>query len=151
DPRSSILDPRSSRQMSLVVGRWSFVRLRWLALVAAVVAYLAWLRFGRPYEYGYMKGGAYAGVVAWGLGALGWQALRARLGDRPTTNDQRPTTNDQRPRGDKETRRQGDYGLRTTDYGLKKEHATRDTQQISQFSILNSQFLALALGLAPLL
>ncbi|HEX9370953.1 MAG TPA: hypothetical protein VF897_08100, partial [Roseiflexaceae bacterium] len=58
------------------------VRLRWLGVAAAAVAYLGWLRFGRPYEYAYMKGSAYAGFVAWGLVALGWQALRARVGAR---------------------------------------------------------------------
>ncbi|MFL5801999.1 MAG: hypothetical protein ACJ8CR_09695 [Roseiflexaceae bacterium] len=57
-------------------------RLRWLAVLAAVLAYLAWLRFGRPYEYAYMKGSAYAGFVAWGLVALGAQALGRRLGTR---------------------------------------------------------------------
>jgi hypothetical protein len=42
--------------------------------------YLAWLRFGRPYEYAYMKGSAYAGFVAWGLVALGVQSLWRRTG-----------------------------------------------------------------------
>ncbi|GAB4216411.1 MAG: hypothetical protein OHK0022_57510 [Roseiflexaceae bacterium] len=50
-------------------------KLRWLGICAAVLAYLFWLRFGRPYEYAYMKGSAYAGFVAWGLVALGVQAL----------------------------------------------------------------------------
>jgi hypothetical protein len=108
----------------------AFVRLRWLAVVAAVIAYLTWLRFGRPYEYGYMKGSAYAGFVAWGLVALGWQALRARLG-KP---DQRSTTTDA-PIPD-------------------SRHATSHSQfsiRGSRFSVLGSRFLVLLLGLAPLL
>jgi hypothetical protein len=109
--------------VSLVAGRWLLVRLRWLAVVAAVVAYLAWLRFGRPYEYGYMKGSAYAGFVAWGLVALGWQALRVRFGDRPPTNDHRPTINDEES----------------------------VTAYASRFSVLGSRFSVLALALAPLL
>jgi hypothetical protein len=65
-------------ESSLIVPRSSFsIRLRWLGVLLAVVAYLAWLRFGRPYEYAYMKGSAYAGFVAWGLAALGWQSLSA--------------------------------------------------------------------------
>jgi hypothetical protein len=65
---------------SFIVHRSSFnARLRWLAVAIVVLAYLAWLRFGRPYEYGYMKGSAYAGFVAWGLAALGAQALWRRL------------------------------------------------------------------------
>ena len=72
---------------SFIVHRSSFnARLRWLAVAIVVLIYLAWLRFGRPYEYGYMKGSAYAGFVAWGLAALGWQSLRAwlhRPGDTP--------------------------------------------------------------------
>ncbi len=57
-----------------------FLRLRWLALLAAVLAYLIWLRTGRSYPYAYMKGSAYAGFVAWGAAALGAQALGRRLG-----------------------------------------------------------------------
>jgi hypothetical protein len=53
-------------------------QFRWLAVCAGVLAYLAWLRYGRPYQYGYMKGSAYAGFVAWGLVALGAQSLAAR-------------------------------------------------------------------------
>jgi hypothetical protein len=68
---------------SFTVLRSSFnARLRWLAVAIVVLTYLAWLRFGRPYEYGYMKGSAYAGFVAWGLAALGWQSLRGRAGTR---------------------------------------------------------------------
>jgi hypothetical protein len=73
-------DQRASIPSSAVL-RHSFMPwLRWLAVAGAVLAYLAWLRFGRPYEYAYMKGSAYAGFVGWGLAALGWQSLRARLG-----------------------------------------------------------------------
>ncbi|HEU5099443.1 MAG TPA: hypothetical protein VFU22_10520 [Roseiflexaceae bacterium] len=67
---------------SSVLGRLGSARLRWLAVVVATVAYLAWLRFGRPYQYGYMKGSAYAGFVAWGAVALGAQALWLRAGKR---------------------------------------------------------------------
>jgi hypothetical protein len=59
-----------------------------------------------------------------------------RLGDaleRPPTTDQRPTTN-----GQPEARRQGDK--ETTDYRLPTEHTIHNSQPISQFSILNSQF-----------
>jgi hypothetical protein len=66
---------QSSDGWSLVGIPLSSVRLRWLAALAATVAYLAWLRFGRPYQYGYMKGSAYAGFVAWGAAAFGVQAL----------------------------------------------------------------------------
>ena len=60
-------------------------RLRWLGLLLAALAYLAWLRFVRPYEYAYMKGSAYAGFLAWGVFALGAQALwrRASQAARP--------------------------------------------------------------------
>ncbi|HET9222050.1 MAG TPA: hypothetical protein VFO07_06080 [Roseiflexaceae bacterium] len=133
---AGLLLPTNDQRPTTTETESSFVRLRWLALVAAVVAYLAWLRFGRPYEYGYMKGSAYAGFVAWGLVALGWQALWARF---------RPS--DQRPTGDKETRRQGDNGLQT-------EHTVRNTRQFSQFSVLgrvpSGWFLVLVLALAPL-
>jgi hypothetical protein len=65
-------------------------------------------------------------------------------------DDQRPTTNDHRAMGDKETRRQGDK--ETTDYGLRTDHAIRNTQHSSRFSILNSQFSILPwLALAALL
>lgn len=70
----------------LYVGSWFSVfgssptRLRWLGVLAATVAYLAWLRFGQAYQYGYMKGSAYAGLVAWGAVALGAQALWRKLG-----------------------------------------------------------------------
>jgi hypothetical protein len=72
----------SRSSTSWVVHEPPMARLRWLGVLAAVVAYLGWLRFGRPYEYAYMKGSAYAGFVAWGLVALGWQAVRARVGAR---------------------------------------------------------------------
>src|SRR5262245_20168107 len=49
---------------------------------------------------------------------------------RHLTDDRRPTTQD------KETRRQGDHGQQPAE----SQHATRNTQQVSQFSILNSQF-----------
>jgi hypothetical protein len=74
DPPSSILHPQS-----LVSGS-SDVRLRWITLLLAALAYLVWLRFVRPYEYAYMKGSAYAGFLAWGLFALGAQALWRRAG-----------------------------------------------------------------------
>jgi hypothetical protein len=65
----------SVRRSSFVVRRSS---IRWLAVATAVLAYLGWLRFIRPYEYAYMKGSAYAGFVVWGLAACGWWALRSR-------------------------------------------------------------------------
>ncbi|HEU4325897.1 MAG TPA: hypothetical protein VFS21_22345 [Roseiflexaceae bacterium] len=57
-------------------------KLRWLGVCAAVLAYLLWLRFGRPYEYAFMKGSAYAGFVGWGLVALGLQAVARWVGRR---------------------------------------------------------------------
>jgi hypothetical protein len=57
-------------------------RLRWLGVLLAAIAYLAWLRFGQAYQYGYMKGSAYAGLVAWGAVALGAQALWRSAGQR---------------------------------------------------------------------
>jgi len=74
DPPSSILHPQ------WLVSRPSDVRLRWVALLLAALAYLVWLRFVRPYEYAYMKGSAYAGFLAWGLFAFGAQALWQRAG-----------------------------------------------------------------------
>jgi hypothetical protein len=65
-PRSSILDPPSSR-------------LRWLGLALGALAYLAWLHWWQQYPYAYMKGAAYAGFVFVGLAAAGWQALAARI------------------------------------------------------------------------
>ena len=50
-------------------------RLRWLLLLGALAAYLLWLRYGRPYEYAYMKGSAYAGFALWGALAYGAQRL----------------------------------------------------------------------------
>ena len=64
---------------SALGSRLSGPRLRWLAVCAGVLAYLVWLRYGRPYQYGYMKGSAYAGFVGWGLVALGAQSLAARV------------------------------------------------------------------------
>lgn len=74
EPPSSIFYPLAS------ISRSSDMRLRWLGLLLAALAYLAWLRFVRPYEYAYMKGSAYAGFLAWGLFALGAQALWRRAG-----------------------------------------------------------------------
>lgn len=60
-------------------------RVRWAGVLAAVVGALAWQRYGKPFEYGYMKSAAYAGMVLWGAvaaGAQGWAnrgATRARL------------------------------------------------------------------------
>lgn len=53
-------------------------RLRWVLVLLPLLAYLAWLRFVRPYEYAYMKSNAYAGAVLWGALMLGWQALWRR-------------------------------------------------------------------------
>ena len=53
-------------------------RLRWVLVLLPLLAYLAWLRFVRPYEYAYMKSSAYAGAVLWGALMLGWQALWRR-------------------------------------------------------------------------
>lgn len=47
------------------------IRLRWALAVLAMVAALLWLRIGRPYEYGYMKGAAYTSFLIWGLVAYG--------------------------------------------------------------------------------
>lgn len=58
-------------------------RVRWLLLIAAVLAYLAWLRLNRSYPYAYMKGSSYAGFVAWGAFAFGLQALMGRRNLRP--------------------------------------------------------------------
>jgi hypothetical protein len=66
----------------LLVSLSTGARLRWLAVLASAAAYLAWLRFGQAYQYGYMKGSAYAGLVAWGAAALGAQALWRRMGQR---------------------------------------------------------------------
>lgn len=71
-------EQRRSLSSNLQVSFSGASRLRWLAVLAAAVAYLGWLRFGRPYQYGYMKGSAYASFVAWGLVALGAQALWRR-------------------------------------------------------------------------
>ncbi|MEO7910495.1 MAG: hypothetical protein ABIV47_12675, partial [Roseiflexaceae bacterium] len=73
-------DEESAHLSCLVVRPSSAFRLRWLGVLAATVAYLAWLRFGQAYQYGYMKGSAYAGLVAWGAVALGAQALWRRAG-----------------------------------------------------------------------
>lgn len=62
----------AQRHTSVAAEMW---RTRWLVLVLAVLSYLIWLRFGRPYEYGFMKGSAYVAVTAWGLAMLGAQAL----------------------------------------------------------------------------
>jgi hypothetical protein len=65
-------------------------------------------------------------------------------GRRPPTTDHRPTTNDQELGQNQEQRtknkEQSGYGRRTTDDGLPANHATRNTQQVSTLSILNSQF-----------
>lgn len=78
--------------LALAVAAWALppatmnaaplLRLRWAGVAGAALAYLAWLRFGRPYEYAYMKGSAYAGFVAWGLVAFGWQTIRSRITSR---------------------------------------------------------------------
>jgi hypothetical protein len=54
-------------------------RLRWTLTVAAIAAALIWLRFGRPYEYGFMKGAAYTSFVIWGLTALGVERIAERI------------------------------------------------------------------------
>lgn len=53
-------------------------RLRWALALLATIAALLWLRFGRPYEYGFMKGAAYTAFVFWGAAALGIERLAAR-------------------------------------------------------------------------
>jgi hypothetical protein len=123
------------------------VRLRWLAVAAAVLAYLAWLRFGRPYEYAYMKGSAYAGFVMWGLVGLGWQALHGRLGwphGQPPTADHQPPTTDHL-----EQRTENKTGTHHTTRTM--HHASRTSVFNSQFSVLGSRFSVLVLALAPLL
>jgi hypothetical protein len=70
---------------SFVLPPPSTFRLRWLGVLATTMAYLAWLRFGQAYQYGYMKGSAYAGIVAWGAVALGAQTLWRRVGRRGHT------------------------------------------------------------------
>ncbi len=52
---------------------------RWLLVLLPFAAYLAWLRYGRPYEYAYMKSSAYAGMALWGVLLFGWQQLATRL------------------------------------------------------------------------
>jgi hypothetical protein len=116
DERRRTNDQQPIVPSSFVVGHSSIPRLRWLAVAAAVLLYLAWLRFGRPYEYGYMKGSAFAGFVFWGLAAFGWQSLSARL------RDHRPPATDTQLRSSR--------------------HATGH----SQFSILNSWFSVLGLA-----
>lgn len=54
-------------------------RLLWALTVAAIVAALIWLRFGRPYEYGFMKGAAYTSFVLWGLAAQGAERIAERI------------------------------------------------------------------------
>lgn len=54
-------------------------RLRWALTVAAIVAALIWLRFGRPYEYGFMKGAAYTSFALWGLAAQGAERVAERI------------------------------------------------------------------------
>ena len=58
-------------------------RLRWALVCMAIAGALFWLRFGRPYEYGFMKGAAYTTCVLWGLAAHGIERLveRARRTD----------------------------------------------------------------------
>jgi hypothetical protein len=68
-------DEQPAYLSSFVLRLSSAYRLRWLGVMAATAAYLAWLRFGQAYQYGYMKGSAYAGLAAWGAVALGAQAL----------------------------------------------------------------------------
>jgi len=82
DERRKTKDEQADPPSSFVLRPSSFVRLRWLGVLAATMAYLAWLRFGQAYQYGYMKGSAYAGLVAWGTVALGAQALWQRVGRR---------------------------------------------------------------------
>lgn len=62
---SLVLPSRSSD-----VSRW-----RWILVGGAIAATLLWLRFGRPYEYGFMKGAAYTTFVLWGLAAHGIERL----------------------------------------------------------------------------
>jgi hypothetical protein len=85
EPRTKNQEPESSATNIgsgfSVLGSYS-TRLRWLGLLLAALAYLAWLRFGRPYEYAYMKGSAYAGFLGWGLVALGAEALWRRASSR---------------------------------------------------------------------
>ncbi len=54
-------------------------RLRWALIVAAIAAALIWLRFGRPYEYGFMKGAAYTSFVLWSLAAQGVERVAERI------------------------------------------------------------------------
>lgn len=54
-------------------------RLRWTLTVVAIAAALIWLRFGRPYEYGFMKGAAYTSFVLWGLAARGLERIAERV------------------------------------------------------------------------
>ncbi len=55
------------------------IRLRWTLTVAAIAAALLWLRFGRPYEYGFMKGAAYTSFVLWGLAAYGVERIAKHI------------------------------------------------------------------------
>lgn len=59
--------------------RSSFFRLRWQAVLLALVVAIGWQRFGKPFEYGYMKSAAYAGFVLWGAAAFGADRLAAWL------------------------------------------------------------------------
>jgi hypothetical protein len=80
EDKENLHDQNVTLSPNLLVSLYGGSRLHWLGLSLAALAYLLWLRFGRPYEYGYMKGSAYAGFAAWGLVALGAQALWRRLG-----------------------------------------------------------------------
>jgi hypothetical protein len=80
--KAPLIEDARSLSPDLPVSLSGGSQLRWLAVLVAALAYLAWLRFGRPYQYGYMKGSAYAGFVAWGVVALGAQALWLRAGRR---------------------------------------------------------------------
>lgn len=54
-------------------------RLRWLLVLLALAASLFWLRFGRPYEYGFMKGAAYTSFALWGMAAYGAEQLATHM------------------------------------------------------------------------
>ncbi|MDW8215254.1 MAG: hypothetical protein RMJ55_17000 [Roseiflexaceae bacterium] len=69
------LPPRRDRG----TGAGERLRLRWTLTVVAIAAALIWLRFGRPYEYGFMKGAAYTSFVLWGLAAQGAERIAERF------------------------------------------------------------------------
>ena len=53
-------------------------RASWFGLALGAVIYLAWLRFGQQFAYGYMKSAAYLAFPFVGLAAAGVQAILVR-------------------------------------------------------------------------